>query len=252
MVKKRIIPIQLVKGRRLVKSHQFENFRDVGDPFSISKIYTAQDADELFLLRVGSKEESDDAYFFDLIKRISNNCFIPLCAGGWIYSETQINKLFQNGVDKILFNSTFFSNNKLVRETISKYGSQSVVVGIDVKLIGSSYVIFANHGRLKTNINLKEYINAINKFNIGEIYVQNIDYDGTMSGYDNKLIKLVSSMTNIPVIAGAGAGGYPDMKSAFDHGASAVAAGSLFNFGDNKPNSAKSFLANYGFKFRRK
>ena len=244
MLKKRIIPIQLISKGRLVKTKNFSNPRDVGDPVMSSKVYSSQDADELLLLHIDKFDESIDV-LVDTVEKISKECFVPFSVGGGINSIRDAERLFFAGADKIVLNTVTHSNPKVIREISDIAGIQAVVVCIDVKLIDQEYLIFSKNNKIEKKITLQDQIEKVIDFGAWEIIIQSIDRDGEMIGYDLNLLKLVNSLSSVPVIAAGGAGNFQDLRHAFEIGVSAVACGSLFNFGDNNPLRAKAFLKNY-------
>lgn len=245
MLKKRIIPIQLLSNNRLVKTRQFSEPRDVGDPVMSSKVYSSQDADELILLNINSKHESIDI-LVSTVEKISKECFVPLSVGGGIKCLKDAERLFMAGADKVIVNSAIFSNKNLIKEISDIAGTQAVIVGIDVKYVDSGYLIYSEGSSVGQNISLPNHIKNVISEGAGEIFIQSIDRDGEMNGYDIDLLKQVFSESTVPVIAAGGAGNFQDLYEAFKTQIHAVACGSLFNFGDNNPLRAKAYLKNLG------
>lgn len=250
MLKKRIIPIQLLAGDRLVKTTAFLAPRDVGDPVMSSKVYSDQDADELILLSIDRGNTSFDKLVMT-VEQIAKKCFVPLSIGGGITSLSHATQLFAAGADKIILNSATYNDPKLITEIASLAGSQAVVVCLDAKLIDGNYVLHSNGAKTPQSISLADHISHIINLGCGEIFIQSIDNDGSMRGYDINLIKEVTEHSTVPVIAAGGAGIFSHLHEAFQVGVSAVACGSLFNFGDNNPLRAKAFLSNLGIPLKR-
>lgn len=250
MLKRRIIPIQLLSNGRLVKTTAFEKPKDVGDPEKSSKIYSDQDADELILLNINRKKQDINDLALAL-KGISRSCFVPLTVGGGINSLEDASLLFESGADKIIINSSAYSNIKLINKISEKYGRQSVVIGIDVRKLNDLYTLHSACGQKIEKVTLQSHIESVTAAGAGEILIQRIEYDGLMSGYDLDLLDKVIALSRLPVISAAGAGNFVHLKAAFLAGADAVACGSLFNFGDNNPLRAKSFLKNYAIPLKR-
>lgn len=251
VLKRRIIPVELLAGGRLVKSTRFSAYRDVGDPVKSSRVYSDQDADELLLLNI---VPGPDAVILlsEQLRRIARECFVPLTAGGGIRSLHHASLLFEAGADKVSVCTAAFEQPKLLREIASRYGSQALVVCIDVRLgDGGTAVLMRNGGRSATSVGLKEHLARVQDAGAGEILIQSIDRDGTMSGYDLDLISAVAEATCLPVIALGGAGQIVHLKDAFSAGAEAAACGSLFNFGDNNPLRAKALLKNYNVPLKK-
>lgn len=250
MLKRRIIPIELLSGNRLIKTRAFGDARDVGDPVKSSKVYSDQDADELILLQI-DREDRDFGVLVATVEAIAEQCFVPFTVGGGISTVADAARLFFAGADKVVVNSAAYADYGLISEICHSYGSQAIVAGIDVKLTDGKYVLHSNCGRKAETCSIEEHITNLVEAGAGELFVQRIDFDGKMQGYDNDLLKMVLQICPLPVITAAGAGNFMHLKDAFELGASAAACGSLFNFGDNNPLRAKAFLKNYGIPLKR-
>ena len=251
MLKKRIIPIQLLLDTRLVKTVTFGSYRDVGDPVQSSKVYNAQDADELVFLNI-NRGDRTLAPLVTLLEKVSEVCFMPLSMGGGVRSLADAELLIKHGADKVVVNSACYRDDRLVTQIADKFGSQAVIVSIDARgTADSGWQLFSDCGRQPETRSLEEHLRAVVQRGAGEIFINSIDRDGTMSGYDIPLIQETMRHAGIPVIACGGAGDYTHMKDAFlTTGVSALACGSLFNFGDNQPIRAKAFLSNYDIPFK--
>lgn len=249
MLKRRIIPIELLCGGRLVKTRAFEAPRDVGDPVKSSKVYSDQDADELMLLQI-DRGESRLEPLVEIVRLIAEHCFVPFTVGGGIKCIEDAVQLFDAGADKVLINSAAYSQPQLLSAIAERYGRQAVVVGVDVHKECGDYVLYSNQGRLREAVALEVHIAALVAAGAGELMVQSIEHDGIMEGYDLPLLKRVVDCSPVPVIFAAGAGNFLHIKEVFDVGADAAACGSLFNFGDNNPLRAKAFLKNYGIPLK--
>lgn len=251
MLKKRIIPVELLLNERLVKSIQFCAYRDVGDPVKSSKVYSDQDADELFLLNIGQDIASFDR-FVKFLREIAKYCFVPLTAGGGIKNIEDAARLFEAGADKVSLCTSVYRDNQLVCNLVKRFGSQAVVVCIDVRRhIDGSLSLYSKNGTFRERIDLVSHLKRVTEYGAGEVMIQSIDHDGMMMGYDIELIRQVVELTDLPVIALGGAGQIVHLKDAFDAGAEAAACGSLFNFGDNSPLRAKSLLKNHGVNLKK-
>ena len=244
MLKRRIIPIELLCGGRLVKTRAFASPRDVGDPVKSSMVYSEQNADELLLLNIDSDLRSF-GQLVDVVKRIAENCFVPITVGGGLSKLEHVEMLFRAGADKILLNTAVYREPQLVTAISQNYGRQAVVVGVDVRIEQGIPVLFSDGGRSKENTELLKHIVDVAEAGAGEFMLQSIDRDGLMEGYDLELIRQVLAYCPLPVIVAGGAGNFLHLKEAFDTGVDAVACGSLFNFGDNNPLRAKAFLKNH-------
>ena len=250
MLKRRIIPIELLDGGRLVKTVGFSAPRDVGDPVKSSQVYSDQDADELVLLNI-TREHRDVQALVDVVVRIAQECFVPFTVGGGIRSLADAARLFVAGADKVLVNSAAYTQPALITEIGDRYGQQAVVVGIDARTETNGFVLYSDCGRRQESASLSEHVTTIVAAGAGEIMIQSIDRDGTMAGYDLSLLQTVMALSPVPIIVAGGAGDFVHLKQAFEMGTDAAACGSLFNFGDNNPLRAKAFLKNYNIPLKR-
>ena len=226
----RIIPVLLLKGLGLYKGIKFKDHKYLGDPLNAVKIFNDKEADELILLDIGATVESRIPQL-DLIRGIADECYMPFAVGGGIRTVKQAKAIFDSGAEKIVINTAAMEMPELISEISGIYGSQSVVVSIDASenLLGS-YSVYIRSGTVKTKWDPVKWAKHVEKLGAGEIMLTSIDKDGTMSGYDLNLIKLVSNAVDIPVIACGGAGKTEDFSLALKDGASAVAAGAKFVF----------------------
>lgn len=250
MLKRRIIPVELLDSGRLVKTVGFEAARDVGDPVKSSKVYSDQDADELVFMQIDRERRCVDT-LAEVISKVAEYCFVPLTAGGGITEFGHARRLFEAGADKVLVNSAAYRDPALITRISEVFGRQAVVVGIDVRPEDGDYTLYSNCGRNRQQVQLVDHVSAVIGAGAGELMFQVIDRDGKMQGYDLDLLRRITSISTVPVIAGSGAGTFIHLKEAFDCGVDAVACGSLFNFGDNNPLRAKAFLKNYGIPLKR-
>lgn len=250
MLKKRIIPIQLLKNGRLVKSCQFDNDKDVGCPISSSKVYNDQYADELIFLNIN--EQKSITPLLSLLEEVSKICFMPLSLGGGIQNFDDAKSLFQQGADKIILNSLCYQTPKVITEIKNHFGTQAIITCIDVKKDkDNKYHLFSNNGQKKETIKLNAHIKNCIYHGAGEIMIQSIDNDGKMQGFDINLIQKVCQQTKAPIIACGGSGNYEHLKEAFlQTEISAIACGSIFNFSDSNLIRAKAFLSNYQIPFK--
>ena len=252
MLKKRIIPIELLAEGRLVKSIKFDGWRDVGDPVKASAVYDSTHADELIFLNV-SRNSRDIEPIRRFIQKVSEVVFMPLSMGGGINSAEDAAFLILNGADKIVLNTRAYSNPEIITRTAEKFGAQAVVVCIDVRKDAATgdYILYGECGRREMRIGLEEHLANIEKAGAGEVMIQSIDRDGTMSGFDIALIQRVMRASKLPVIAAGGSGAIDHLRAAFvETDVGAIACGSLFNFSDTNPLRAKAFLSNYGLPFK--
>ena len=185
------------------------------------------------------------------MERTSKNCFVPLTVGGGVRSIEDINKLLNCGADKVSINTSAVQNPNVVEESSKKFGSQCIVVAIDAKKNGESWEIFTHGGRNSTGINAIEFANKMENCGAGELLVTSMDKDGTQSGYDIELMKIISSKVNIPVIASGGVGTLDHLVDGIKLGnASAVLAASIFHYGKHSVKEAKEYLDSKGIPVR--
>lgn len=228
MLRTRIIPVLLLKDGGLVKTIKFTKERYIGDPINAVKIFNLKEADELVLLDI-SATNSGTGPNFDNIREIVSEAFMPIGYGGGISSLAQIEELFKIGVEKVILNTAAIEDFELISSAAEIFGSQSIVVSIDVKrnLFGG-YAVYTHSGTKKSRRGLDDILKAIQIAGAGELIINSIDNDGMMKGYEYDLIKLVSSRIEIPLVCVGGAGSIQDFRLAISAGASAVGAGSMF------------------------
>lgn len=249
MLKKRIIPLMLLKDNRLVKGQCFSSYRDVGDPVKSAMVYSDQDADELVLLNLDGASGLDR--LLRILPKLTENVFMPLSLGGGISSFEHAARLIECGADKVVINSALYQDHSLIEKISKRYGVQAMVASIDVKCVDGEYILYRSNGTIKESISLKEHVQQCIDRGAGEIIIQNIDKDGSMMGFDTQLATLVHAMSAVPVVLASGCGDYSHICDAFSQSdVSAVACGSLFNFSDSSPIRAKSYLSNYGVPYK--
>lgn len=227
----RMIPCLLLKGEGLYKTKQFSDPVYLGDPLNIIRIFNDKEVDELCLLDIGATR-SGKGPRFEFLSALSSECFMPLSYGGGITSLEDCTCLFGIGLEKVILNTALFANPALVEDAASRFGSQSVVASIDVKKnFMGSYQVWSHCGTVNTKRDPVKVAREIEERGAGEILLNSIDRDGTMSGYDEKLIATVSAAVSIPVIACGGAKSVGNMVEIIrGTQVSAVAAGALFVF----------------------
>ena len=231
MVRPRVIPTLLLENGGLIKTTKFKKPVYIGDPINAVKIFNDKEVDELILLDVTASME-DRKPNFEQIEEIVSESFMPLGYGGGIRSVSDIEKLFKIGIEKASLNTAAVENPTLVTEAAEVFGSQSIVISIDVKknLFGKKQV-FIRRGSKNTKLDPVEFAKKAESLGAGEIYLTSIDREGSMQGYDLDLIKAVSNAVSIPVIANGGAGKVEHFSEALHQAnASAVTAGSMFVF----------------------
>ncbi len=227
----RVIPALLLLNRGLVKTVKFRNPTYLGDPINIVRIFNDKEVDELVFLDISATVEGRRPPF-DVLERITSECFMPLGYGGGIRSMDDIRTLLRLGVEKVILNTIALENPSFVREAADYAGSQAVVVSLDVKrnLFGK-YEVRIRNGRKSTGRDPLTVAVEMEKLGAGEVFLNSIDRDGTMLGYDLDLIRHVSTGIGVPLVACGGAGNIQHIAQAIKiGGASAAAAGSMFVF----------------------
>lgn len=231
MRRPRVIPCLLLKGRGLVKTTKFANARYLGDPINIVRIFNDKEVDELIFVDITATIERRSPPL-EYIREIATECFMPLCYGGGVRSLEDMDALYAAGVEKIAINSRAVENPALIADAAKHFGSQSVVVSVDVRrTMFGKYEVRTHSGRRRTGLEPVEHARRSEEAGAGEILLTSIDRDGSMQGYDLDLVRMVSNAVRVPVIASGGAGSVEDLAAAVSvGGASAAAAGSLFVF----------------------
>lgn len=228
MLKTRVMPCLLYYNRGLYKTIKFKNANYVGDPINAIKIYNEKEVDELIFLDImASKEGREPDY--KIIKDIASECFMPLCYGGGITTLNQVKKIMEIGVEKVSFNAACVHNPSLITVTANDFGSQAVIVSIDVKKnMWGKYEVVKNSGTKSIGIHPVAFAKKMVELGAGEILLTAIDREGTWDGYDLDLIKSVTDAVNIPVIANGGAGNLNHLAEAAKIGnASGLVIGSM-------------------------
>lgn len=231
MLKTRVIPCLLLKERGLVKTVGFDSPKYVGDPINAVRIFNEKEVDELVLLDIRATAERRRPSM-KLLSEIASECFMPLCYGGGIRTLDDVKEVFGLGVEKVAVNTYAVENPRFIREAAERFGSQSIVAAIDVRRHSPNrYEVFTHGGRVATGLDPVKVVTQMEEMGCGEVFLNSIDRDGTMQGYDIELLRRVSNAVSLPVIACGGAGKLSDFAEAVElAGASAVAAGSLFVF----------------------
>ena len=252
MLKSRIIPCLDVNNGRVVKGTNFVNLKDAGDPVEIAKIYDEQGADEICFLDITASHENRDT-IFDIVRKTAEVCFMPLTVGGGVSKIQHIRTLLLSGADKVAVNSAAVKDNDFVRHASDKYGSQCIVVAIDAKKnnANNKWEVYTHGGRINTEIDVLQYAEKIVSLGAGELLITSMDKDGTRSGFDNTLIKKITDIVNVPVIASGGVGNLQHLVDGIKIGhADAVLAASIFHFGEYTINEAKQYMKKEGIKVR--
>ena len=251
MLKKRIIPCLDVDNGRVVKGVNFVDLIDAGDPVEQAKIYNAEGADELCFLDITASSDNRKT-LLDVVQKTAENCFIPLTVGGGVRTLDDISNLLHSGADKVSINTAAVQNRNLVKEASNKYGASTIVVAVDAKKVSANkWKVFTHGGRNATDLDVRDYCNEVEALGAGEILLTSMDKDGTKTGFDNDLLKTITSKLSIPVIASGGVGNLEHMYEGVSiGGASALLAASIFHFGEYKIEDVKRYLADNNIPVR--
>lgn len=251
MITKRIIPCLDVKNGRVVKGVNFEGLNDVSDPVTLAEFYSDSGADELVFYDITASSDGRKI-FTDILAKAASNVFIPLTVGGGISTLADFDRVLKCGADKVSVNSGAINNPDIIESAAKLYGSQCVVLSVDAKRVGGSFHVFAKGGRVDTGLDALEWIKRGEESGAGEIVLNSIDTDGVKSGFDLEMLKAVSDIVNIPVIASGGAGKMEDFLTLFETlpRVDAGLAASIFHFGEVKINELKAYLRENGVNMR--
>jgi len=229
MLQKRVIPCLLLHKNGLYKTVKFKNPNYIGDPINAIKIFNTKEVDELMFIDIDATINNQEPNY-KLIEDIASECFMPLCYGGGINNIEQMKKIYALGVEKISLSSVSVTNPLLITEAKEVFGSQSVIVAIDVKKdFWGKKKVFIKNGKKNTKLDVLTHAKKVEELGAGEIVINSIDNDGTMKGFDIDLMLKLKNHINIPIVALGGAGKLEDIHEIFTKtDISAVAIGSMF------------------------
>ena len=262
MKKKRLIPIVLFKEGHVVQSKTFSEYRNLGNPYDSIRRFSEWGADEVFFIDIGSKPgggvirsdlgRTTYANYLEVLESVSVTSNMPLSSGGQIRGMEDIERRLKMGADKVLINSAAFSDQRFIRNAIKSFGSQCIVISIDIRRIENNFFIFTGNGTRKEDITLEEAIYSFNSLEVGEILLNSIDRDGTKQGFDLEAIEYCSKLVRTPLVVCGGAGKWEDFQSAFQiDGVDGVAAANIFQHVDQSLFLAHKFLYNQGVNVRK-
>ncbi len=252
MITKRIIPCLDVRNGRVVKGVNFEGVQDVSDPVRLAKSYSDEGADELVFYDITASFEGRKL-FTDILRSVAEQIFIPLTVGGGINTVEDFELVLKCGADKVSVNSGAIRNPDLIPCAAKKYGSQCVVLSADVKRVNGVFHVFSHGGRIDTGMNALEWIRKGVNLGAGEVVLNSIDTDGVKQGFDLEMLRAVTDIVDVPVIASGGAGSVQDFVSLFQEAPDVDAglAASIFHFGEVSISALKNTLAVNGINVRR-
>lgn len=242
----RVIPTLLCRGDALVKGKRFDSWRTVGHVEQAVKIHAARGVDELLILDISATPEGRGPNL-KLIERLTRHAFTPITVGGGVRNVQDVRDLLNAGADKVAINSCW----RIIKEAAAKFGRQAIVASVDARILGCNRAYSTHCGRV-TRIEMTpcEHAQQVASHGAGEILLTSIDREGTMEGFDLELVAEVSRAVDVPVIAHGGAGTYEHLYEGIRAGASAVAAGAMFQFTDQTPAEAARYLASRGVEAR--
>ena len=243
MLAKRIIPCLDVRDGRVVKGVNFVNIRDAGDPVELATYYSQQGADEIVFLDITATSDARDTVA-DVVERTAAQVFVPLTVGGGIRTLEDFQRLLRAGADKISVNSAAVKDPTLISRAAERFGSQCVVVAIDARRReDGSFEVYTAGGRNPTGIDAVEWAKECERLGAGELLVTSMDTDGTKAGFDVEMLKAVTDVVSIPVIASGGCGSLAHFAEMFEQtGCDAALAASLFHFGELTVPQVKEYL----------
>jgi len=250
MLATRIIPCLDVKDGRVVKGVNFKELQDAGDPLELAQRYNKESADELVFLDITATNEGRKT-MYNLASKLARELFIPFTIGGGIASVVQMADLVRAGADKVAINSAAVAKPELIREGANQFGSQCIVVAIDVKKVGKRWNVFTHAGKIDTGIEALQWAMQAEEYGAGEILLTSMDTDGQKTGFDLEITKKISTAVNIPVIASGGGGELSHFSDAVIKGkADAVLAASVFHYETFTIKQVKFHMEEQGIKIR--
>jgi cyclase len=251
----RVIPCLDVDAGRVVKGVNFTDLRDAGDPVEMARVYDAEGADELVFLDITASSGSRETTY-DVVRRTAEQVFIPLTVGGGVRTVEDVDRLLRAGADKVGVNTAAVRRPELVEEIARRFGSQVLVLSVDARRVTgdlrtpSGFEVTTHGGRQGTGVDAVEWADRCAAAGAGEILLNSMDADGTKTGYDLELLRLVRAAVDVPVIASGGAGALEHFAPAVEAGADAVLAASVFHFGQLRVGEVKSALRESGVTVR--
>ena len=253
MFTKRIIPCLDVDRGRVVKGTNFVGLRDAGDPVEVARRYDEQGADELVFLDISASHEGR-AIMLEMVRRVAEEIFMPFTVGGGIRTIEDATRLIQAGAEKVSLNSAAVKTPELIAAVSRKFGTCATVVNIDPRRVQRDgrefWEVHVNGGRVPTGLEAVAWARRVVELGAGEIVLTSMDADGTKNGYDIPMLEAVSRAVNVPVVASGGAGHPEHLRLAFEAGADAALAASIFHYNEFSIPETKAYLASKGISVR--
>ncbi len=249
MLAKRIIAALDIRDGRVVKGIRFRNIRDAGDPVELARRYESEGIDEIVFLDITASYENR-GILLELVERIAGEIYVPFTVGGGIRTAEEAREIVKRGADKVFINTAAVERPELVREIAEIVGTANLVVAIDARWNGFFWEVYTHGGRKARGIDAVEWARKVEELGAGEILLTSMDTDGTKEGFDIPLTKAVAEAVEIPVIASGGAGKPEHFYEAFNAGAGAALAASIFHYGEYTVGELKRFLAERGIPVR--
>lgn len=252
MLKRRLIPVLILRDGQVVQSIQFKHTNVIhSNPVTAVDFFNRWAVDEMVVLDVSRNRKRRDR-FYEIISALSEKCFVPLTVGGWVDSVEEVRKLTRLGADKVTINTEGVRRPELIRESAEVFGSQCIVGSIDAKVVeDGSYRVFIDRGREATDARPADWARTVQEVGVGEIFLNCIDRDGFRKGYDLQLLKSVTGAVDVPVIAMGGVFEWQHLVDGIvQGGADAVAAANIFHYTEHSTRKAKAFMAEAGLDVR--
>src|SRR4051794_24580991 len=254
MLTKRIIPCLDVEGGRVVKGTNFLNLRDAGDPVEVARRYEEDGAAELVFLDISASHEGRQI-MLDVVRRVSEQIFMPFTVGGGVRTIDDATRLIQAGAEKVSINSAAVTTPQLISDVSQKFGRCATVVNIDPRRVARDgqtiWEVHINGGRIATGLEAVSWARRVEELGAGEIVLTSMDADGTKAGYDLEMTRAVSLAVTIPVVASGGAGSPEHLFDVLTEGkADAALAASIFHYNEYGIQATKKYLADRGVAVR--
>jgi len=252
MLKKRLIPSLLVRNGRIVQSRNFRHPQVIGNAYTAVDFFNAWAVDEIIILDV-SPDKSLRPKFLEIVEGLSKRCFVPLTVGGWLQTNEDIREVLNRGADKVCINTQVFKTPAFISEAANTFGSQCIVISIDVRgTTYESYEVYIEHAKTPTGVHPVDWTKQVQDLGAGEIYLTSVDRDGSMQGYDLDLMRAITGVAEIPVIAFGGVGEWQHMVEAvLEANVDAVSAANIFHYTEHSTKKAKEYLIDAGVDVRK-